>query len=57
MSLDGVSRQYRQITGQDSPTDQKKVKASSKTKPDAKAVVEAPAEGETVVEVEAPEES
>lgn len=29
MSLDAVSKQYRMITGQDSPTDAKKTKAAS----------------------------
>lgn len=28
MGLEGVSRQYRQITGQDSPTDAKQTKAA-----------------------------
>jgi hypothetical protein len=40
MSLDAVSRQYRQITGQDHPTDAKKAKGAKTPKPDETVVVE-----------------
>lgn len=48
MGLDGVSRQYRQITGQDKPVDEPKSKAKTKAEP-------APVVDEPVVEAEASE--
>jgi hypothetical protein len=55
MSLEGISRQYRQITGQDSPTDAKKAKGAKKPKPDENVVVEPEATEPEATEPEATE--
>ena len=44
MGLEGVSKQYRQLAGLDSPTDTKKVKSKAKAAPGPEVEPEAVAE-------------